>query len=404
MSSMNILFLTVSRIDDIKSRGIYTDLLRHFIKEGHKIFVASPIERRISKKTHLIKKEDHTILKVRTLNIQKTNFIEKGLGTLLLEYQFEKAINRYFEQIKFDLILYSTPPITLTRIIEKIITRDRAKSYLMLKDIFPQNAVDIGMMSESGLLYRLFRKKERKIYRLSDYIGCMSPANVKFLLQHNPEINLENVEVCPNSIETETDLPDIDKVKIRKRFGIPQDSVIFIYGGNLGKPQGLDFLLQVLDSNGNHIDRYFLVVGSGTEYGKMAQWFEKNKPENAQLLSALPKQAYDELVRSCDVGLIFLDPRFTIPNYPSRLLSYLEYKMPILMATDVNTDIGAIAKKNGYGLWCENGDLEKFNALVDKLASNSLLRTEMGEKGYNFLEENYTVVKSYEIIMKHFQQ
>ena len=167
---MNILFLTVSRIDDINNRGIYTDLLRHFIKEGHRIFIVSPSERRFGKKTYLMEDENYSLLKVKTLNIQKTNFIEKGIGTILLEYQFEKAINRYFKQIRFDLILYSTPPITLTRIIEKIKTRDRAKTYLLLKDIFPQNAVDIGMMSPKGILYRLFRKKEQKLYQLSDYI------------------------------------------------------------------------------------------------------------------------------------------------------------------------------------------------------------------------------------------
>lgn len=415
---MNILFLTVTKIDDINSRGIYTDLLRLFINRRHQVYIVSPIERRFNTDTHLIEKDNHEILKVKTLNIQKTNFIEKGIGTFLLEYQFEKAINKYFKNVKYDLILYSTPPITLTRIIDKIKKIDGAKTYLLLKDIFPQNAVDIGMMSASGLLYRLFRKKEHMLYRLSDYIGCMSPANVRFLLKHNPEINPERVEVCPNSVEIETGsfssntksqtvVPSIDPLavdnsKIRGKFGIPAESVVFIYGGNLGKPQGLDFLLRVLDSNRNKKDRCFLVVGSGTEYEKMAQWFEENKPENAQLLQALPKQEYDELVQSCDVGLIFLDPRFTIPNYPSRLLSYLEYRMPVLMATDINTDIGSIAEENGYGLWCENGDLSQFNLLLDKLTSDKNLRIQMGEKGYKFLKENYTAEKSYEIIMRHF--
>lgn len=400
---MNVLFLTIAKIDDINCRGIYTDLLRHFIKEGHKVFVASPTERRFGKQTHLIEKGNHTILKIRTLNIQKTNFIEKGMGTVLLEGQFEKAIDRHYKDIRFDLVLYSTPPITLTQIIDKIKTRDQAKSYLLLKDIFPQNAIDIGMMSGSGVLYRLFRKKEKKLYRLSDYIGCMSPANVKYLLQHNPEINPESVEVCSNSIELGSNLPTVDKAMIKNKFGIPPESVVFIYGGNLGKPQGMDFLLRVLDSNRDKKDRYFLVVGSGTEYGKIAQWFEENKPNNSQLFSALPKQDYDELVQSCDVGLIFLDPRFTIPNYPSRLLSYLEYKMPVLMATDLNTDIGAIAEENGYGFWCKNGDLKKFNSLIGTLTTYPELRTQMGERGYNFLKENYTVKHSYDIIMKHFE-
>ena len=288
-------------------------------------------------------------------------------------------------------------------IINKIKNRNHARTYLLLKDIFPQNAVDIGIMPSSGILYHTFRKKEQKLYQLSDYIGCMSPANVKYLLKHNPEINPESVEVCPNSVELEINFPTIEKDKIKEKFGIPAQSVVFIYGGNLGKPQGLDFLLKVLDSNRDKKNIYFLVVGSGTEYGKMAQWFDSNKPENAQLLSALSKQDYDELVQSSDVGLIFLDPRFTIPNYPSRLLSYLEYKMPVLMATDVNTDIGAIAEENGYGVWCENGDVDKFNSLVDKLVANPVLRTLMGEKGYKYLEENYTVEHSYDIIMKHFE-
>ena len=419
---MNILFLTVSRIENIENRGIYTDLLRCFIKNGHKVHIVSPTERRFGKETQLIENSNHSILKVKTLNIQKTNIVEKGIGTILLEYQFEKAINKYYRDIKFDLILYSTPPITLTRIIEKIKKRDGARTYLLLKDIFPQNAVDIGMMSKSGLLYKTFRKKERKLYHLSDFIGCMSPANVEFVLKHNPEIDADTVEVCPNSVELETELPISDPIKseptmtetivseptklnksvLKEKYGIPSDSTVFIYGGNLGKPQGLDFLLDVLDSNRSKKDRYFLVVGSGTEYSKISKWFEDNKPNNAQLISALPKQEYDELVRWSDVGLIFLDPRFTIPNYPSRLLSYLEYKMPVLMATDVNTDIGSIAQENGYGLWCENGDLEKFNSILDTLAGDPNLRTRMGEKGYQYLVENYTVEKSYEIIMRHF--
>lgn len=399
---MNVLFLTVTKIEDINSRGIYTDLLRLFIKNGHKVHIVSPAERRFNVDTHLIENNDNSILKVKTLNIQKTNIVEKGIGTILLEYQFEKAINKYYRDIKFDLVLYSTPPITLTRIIDKIKKRDGARTYLLLKDIFPQNAVDIGMMSKTGLLYKSFRKKERTLYQLSDFIGCMSPANVEFVLNHNPDIDADRVEVCPNSVELKKEFSVIDKSALKSKYGIPSDATLFIYGGNLGKPQGLDFLLDVLDSNRSKKDRYFLVVGSGTEYSKISKWFEDNKPNNAQLISALPKQEYDELVRSCDVGLIFLDPRFTIPNYPSRLLSYLEYKMPVLMATDINTDIGTIAQENGYGLWCENGDLEKFNSLLDTLTNNSDLRSQMGENGYKFLKENYTVEKSYEIIMNHF--
>jgi glycosyltransferase involved in cell wall biosynthesis len=102
--------------------------------------------------------------------------------------------------------------------------------------------------------------------------------------------------------------------------------------------------------------------------------------------------------------MIFLDKRFTIPNYPSRLLSYLEYKMPVITATDPNTDIGRIAEENGYGYWSLSGDIEKINLNIKKLTQNPDLIREMGESGYCFLKGNYTVENSYKIIISHFEK
>ena len=112
-------------------------------------------------------------------------------------------------------------------------------------------------------------------------------------------------------------------------------------------------------------------------------------------------QSYDQLVRTADVGMIFLDRRFTIPNFPSRLLSYLEAKLPILLATDINTDIGRIAECNKFGLWAESNDLIRFNEHLEYLITNVALRKSMGNNGYRFLQENYTVDKTADIILSH---
>lgn len=400
---MNILFLTLHPISDISERGIYTDLTREFIRHGHQIYIVVPAERRFHLPTGIKESEGAKILSVKTLNIQKTNLIEKGLGTLLLEYQYQRAIRKYWKNIKFDLILYSTPPITFNRVISSVKRRCEAKTYLLLKDIFPQNAVDLGMFSKGSFVYKLFRKKEERLYQLSDHIGCMSPANVEYVLRHNPSITAERVEVCPNSIELHGKKSGYNNGVLLQKLNIPTDKLLLIYGGNLGRPQGIDFLMNVLAANEKRTDTYFVVVGNGTEYGKISQWFRNNTPHNSCLIPSLPKQEYDDLVSACDVGLIFLDNRFTIPNYPSRLLSYLENRMPVLMATDMNTDIGPIAEKNGYGLWTESGNLETFMEMVEFVAEDREKLKLMGEKGYDYLKENYTVERTYRIIMKHFQ-
>lgn len=400
---MNILFLTLHNISDISERGIYTDLMREFIRNGHRVHIVVPAERRFHQSTQIIESSGAQILRVKTLNIQKTNFIEKGIGTLLLEYQYKQAIEKFWKDIKFDLILYSTPPITFNKVIELLKVRCEAKTYLLLKDIFPQNAVDLGLFSKKSFFYKLFRRKEERLYKISDYIGCMSPANVEYVLRHNPSVNAEKVEICPNSIELCDENPEYDRNCLLQKMNIPTDKLLFVYGGNLGCPQGVGFLMDVLAANEKRTDIYFVVVGNGTEYRRIERWFHENNPHNACLLSSLPKQEYDNLVKACDVGLIFLDKRFTIPNYPSRLLSYLENRMPVLLATDRNTDIGLIAEKNGYGLWTESGNLVSFMEMVDFMAADKNRIKAMGERGHSYLAANYTVENGYRIIMKHFE-
>lgn len=419
---MNVVFFTLVRISDIEERGIYQDLMRKFRDEGHQVYIVTAAERRLEQETSLVDSHGVKILNVKTLNVQKTNIVEKGIGTLLIERQFKAAIKKYLGGVKFDLITYSTPPITFTNVVKYLKQQNpQAVSYLQLKDIFPQNAVDIGMMSTTGikgLLYKFFRRKEKKLYAFSDYIGCMSPANVEFVLKHNPEIDAKRVEVAPNSLELkdyslQDGQEEAERYYIRKKYNLPTDKPIFIYGGNLGKPQGIDYLIKCLDANKDRTDCHFVVVGTGTELPKLQEWYDglrltayglkantnSTNHTNVTVMKGLPKEDYDMLVKYCDVGLIFLDHRFTIPNYPSRLLSYLEYKMPVVCATDVNTDIGRIAEENGYGYWCESVKPEDFTALVDKMLASD--RKALGEKGYEFLKENYTVENTYNAIMKH---
>ena len=404
---MNIIFITVSNINSIDDKGIYISLVRKFRNEGHQVYMVSPAERRMQQETRIIDTGGVKILKVKTLNIQKTNVVEKGLGTLLIERQYQSAIKKHLKGINFDLIYYSTPPITFTNVVRFMKKRNpKAVSYLLLKDIFPQNAVDIGMFGEKSIFNWYFRRKEVSLYKASDYIGCMSPANVEYLKKHNPFYPADHVEVAPNSIELierkmEDGQESAERCYIRKKYDLPTDKPIFIYGGNLGRPQGIDYLIKCLEANKKRMDCFFVVVGNGTEYSKIQAWCNDNHNSNVKLMQRLPEVDYEMLVRSCDVGLIFLDYRFTIPNYPSRLLGYIENKMPVICATDPNTDIGKIAEENGYGYWCESVKPEDFTALVDKMLASD--RKAMGEKGYQFLKENYLVEHTYNAMMAHFK-
>lgn len=402
---MNVLFLTMTDVN-LNGRGIYNDLMRKFHSEGHHIYIVCPVERRSGKNTYLNQNNHVSILHVRTLNLQKTNFVEKGVGQLMLEPLFKCSLKKYFGDVKFDLILYSTPPITFNRVIRyaKKASGNRATTYLLLKDIFPQNAVDLGLMRATGLrgvLYKIFQNKEKELYRISDWIGCMSPANVRYIIEHNPEIDSTKVELSPNSIEiipSDINLKGSCR-KILDKYGLPADKPIFIYGGNLGLPQGIPYLIECLEANSNRKDCHFLVVGSGTYYQTLEDWYKLRTPDSVTVLNGLPKVEYDQLVRACQVGLIFLDYRFTIPNFPSRLLSYLENRMPVICATDPNCDMGTIAEDNHFGYYVPSNSVDAFTASVDKMLASDMER--MGERGYEYLKANYSVDNTYNSIIKH---
>lgn len=405
---MNILFLTLVNISSFEERhNIYADLCRELVKEGNTVHIVCPIENKSDVETHFEQYgEGSGILKIKTGKIQKTNIIRKGIETILAGSRYKNAVKKHLSTLKYDLIVYSTPPITLVDVVKYIKKRDGAMTYLLLKDIFPQNAVDIGMMTDKGVksvIYKYFRDKEKKLYAVSDSIGCMSQRNAEYLLAHNAYIPSEKVHVSPNSFEPTVEKKSYEeKQAIREKYGLPIDKKIFVYGGNLGRPQGVPFIVECMKRLALRDDAYFVICGGGTEYGIIEKYTVESGQKNLLLIAGLPRDEYEEFVGCCDVGLIFLDHRFTIPNFPSRLLSYMQKSMPVICCTDKSTDVGKVAVEGGFGWSCESLDPDDFLRAVE-LAS--VADTEkMGEAAAKYLIDNYSVKKSAEIILGEFEK
>lgn len=404
---MNILFVTLP-FSTTKTAVFYDDLLLEFVHNGDNVYVACANERDCGETPGLSRYKGMTVLRIPTGKITgQVGIVEKGISILLIDYQFKRAIKKYYANLHVDLILYPTPPITLVNTVKYLKKKTGARTYLLLKDIFPQNAVDLGLLKTTGLkgiIYKIFRKMENTFYDISDNIGCMSPANVKFLLDNNKDIDPKIVEICPNSINPPKVKPNrdgIDSSLLRCKYNIPEDAIIFLYGGNLGRPQGIDFLVECLKEEKNNKKVFFLIIGAGSECNKLFFFINEYKPSNTVFLDYLPKDEYQSIVDICDVGMIFLDYRFTIPNFPSRFLSYLSSAIPVLVATDSVCDMGTIAEENGFGYHCLSNDVKGFSEIVNRFIYSD--RSSMGNNAWDFFINNYTVERSRRIILSHFE-
>lgn len=78
----------------------------------------------------------------------------------------------------------------------------------------------------------------------------------------------------------------------------------------------------------------FLFVGQGTEVKNLKNLRESLQLNNVVFKDFIPREDYEKLVSSCNVGIVSLDPRFTVPNFPSKTVDYLKLGLPILAAID----------------------------------------------------------------------
>ncbi len=385
---MKILYLTLSKIE-LNTPGIYSDLV-NALKENHEITIAQVCEPKDVKATTLTEESGVRILKVLVGELFGVNFIKKGINTLKIEPLLKSAVAKYLKNEKFDLVLYATPPITFSGVVKYAKKHFGCRSFLMLKDIFPQNAVDIGLFGKNSPFNLFFRRKEQSLYRLSDVIGCMSEGNKQYLLEHNPKVPAGKVMVFPNTQAVE----ELTEISIHKE-GEP---VRFVFGGNFGKPQAIDFLIEAIGSEGmQKLPAQFVFIGNGSEKNKVKEAAERLP--NMEFHDFMPPREYDALMKKCDVGLISLDARFTIPNYPSRTLSYMAQAKPILACTDRVTDIKElITEQANCGLWCASDDVNGFVQAVSRMCEDIPMLATYGKNGREYFVQNFDVKRSVSMI------
>lgn len=395
---MNILFLFIAYPKNDQNKSIYTDLVEEFAKNRHNVYVVAP---NINEKTTFQKENGIPVLRVETKNIFNVNIFVKGINILRLPVLYKKAIDTHLKNINFDWIISATPPITFASLINSLKQKMSCRSYLIVRDIFPQNAKDLGLIKNPFIFY-LFRMQEKMLYKNSDILGCMSNGNIKYLQKHNPTIPINKYSLLPNWIKIEiiSELSEERKQQIKKKYDIG-NKFIALFGGNLGKPQRIDFILELAKKCKTNNDILFLLIGDGTEKETIKETIIKENLSNVRVYEMIHRDEYKNLSQVCDIGMVNLSEKFSIPNIPSRTLAYWEASIPILAAIDKNTDYGEMLDSEYGGLWSITGDIESYYSNLLRFKNDPTLKAEMGRNGREALSNRYSVKNAYQNIINH---
>ena len=395
-----ILYLALDFPNIEKSNNLYTDLMEEFRNNNHEVYVVAPSSE--INNTVLNEESGMKVLRVKSMPLLNVNAVKKGFANLLLPKQYLKAIKKHYQYIDFDLIILPTPPITLYNVVNSLKKKNKTPVYLILRDIFPQNAIDLGMISKKGAIYKYFRRLEKKLYAISDRIGCMSKGNIDYVIQHNKEIDASKLHLLRNWQKNQ-EFEKIDKQEIKKKFNLENKFVIF-FGGNIGKPQKVENIVALADAFKINKEVVFYIIGKGTEKNKLITLVNDYKLKNVIIKDFLPRNEYIEMMQIADVGLVSLDENFTIPNMPSKALSYFNMKIPVVALLDVNTDFGTwIEDEVKAGYWASAKNPVLLKEKIEYLIQNPELRNSIGVNGYNYFIRHLNPNVAYKTIINSFE-
>lgn len=397
---MNILFLFAQYPEDEDGSNLHKDLPDEFCRHGHGVFVATIRERRVEKETAISRENGRSVLRVKVGNMfDDVSKIEKALVTLLMDRKLAFQIRKHWGDVEFDLIVGSTPWTAGSRLISDLKIHFKCPAFLVLWDIFPQNAKDLGLI-RNPLIFKFFKSRELKSLKNFDHIGCMTEGNRDYLVENYPSIPKNKMTIFP--LWGSKGQVDQENIINKEELGFHHDDFIVVFGGNMGLPQNLSNVIRLANEVKEVANIKFLFVGKGSETNKLKALVEELSLYNVTFMEYLDRKIYEGLMLSCNVGLVSLSPQFTVPNFPSKTMDYLKYNLPILAALDKCSlaDYGQfIAFKAKVGLCCEADDMNMYKENLLSLYQDQDLYERLRNNCQKAFEEEFNITSNYETIM-----
>jgi len=390
---MKILLITDSYPPEIRSASHLMQELAEGLKErGHRIIVCTSYpqynlsdEYKDIEFLEYTKENDIEIIRVKTLPHHKVNFIIRGIAQLYMPYIFYKKIKKYTKE-KIDAVIVYTPPLPLAKAGEMIKKEFAARYLLNVQDIFPQNAIDLGIL-KNKMLIKFFEQMEYKAYKNADIFTVHSEGNYDFILNRYPNFK-DKLYVLQNWVETKS-FEEVDLTgEFRKRYGL-ENRFIILFAGVIGPSQGLDFVIEVAENIKELKDICFLIVGDGMEKERLEKLVKEKQLNNVYFKPFVSKTGYPKLVADCDVGLVSLTSLNKTPVVPGKILGYMASRKPILAFLNKESDGHKIIENAKCGYSCTSDNLQKAIEITKLIYSKKEELKKMGENGYRYVKENF---------------
>lgn len=385
---------------------LYADIIYCLSNMGHDITILAPsIEDDFSGKRKEGKVEVVRVpLKPFIGNI---SFYKKGIRIMEMSKKYIAAYNKCIADEKFDIILMATPPSSLYDVVKLAKKRSGAKFYLILRDIHPE-CLDRKKIPErfakrtdvydeckrpygvNFFVEKLLFYQSQSLYKLADWVGCMSPGNQRFFKTIAPYIDDDRIVLLPNWYKGR-EYSGCKSDKLLEKYNL-KGKFIAIFGGTIGEAQAVWNIATLAKHNLEKKDVVFLIVGRGSKKDVLENIAKKDNLTNIRFLNYLPREDYEQILELADLGLISIDEKYKVPTCPSKIIGYMALAKPVLAMFNEGSDYGEYyIDQTGCGLYSVDLNHKKMFENFDFFYCHPKERVLMGMAGYNYYKTHLTV-------------
>ena len=340
------------------------DLVAEFTNQGHDVTVLLP-DASLETPWRLEESENIRVLRLSAPRTKDVSYISRAIAEFRLANAMWKSYRKTpFRVSVFDGVVWYSPTIFLGSLAAKLKHLSGCRAYLILRDIFPEWAVDMGLLKR-GLLYRYFKSVEKFQYRQADVIGVQTPSNLDYFSKEHEEINA-SIEVLNNWLapcKATTCTIDLSRTPLA-------DRKIFVYTGNIGIAQGIDILIDLAARYKGDNSVGFLFVGRGTALGHLKKQIVSRQLDNVLIHDEIDPNEIPSLLSQCEAGLIALDPRHRHDNIPGKFLAYMQAGLPVLATINPGNDLETLINEMQVGRVITSNRAEDLKAEADALLAS----------------------------------
>lgn len=337
------------------------DLSRELVAQGHDVTVILPGAELT--KPWLVEKVDGVqVLRLKAPKTKDIGYIRRTLGEFLMPFAMRLRLSRTeFSKRQWDGVIWYTPSIFHGPLANALKRSSRCKAYLIIRDIFPQWAVDMGLMRR-GLAYYFFKSVAHYQYSIADVIGVQSPGNCAYFENWRQKSGRQ-LEVLSNWLGK--------AAQTRCSIRVNQTSLagrkVFVYAGNMGIAQGVDIVLDLAEALKDRSDIGFMFVGRGSDAPRLKQAAQIRGLQNVLFFDEIHPDEIPDLYAQCSVGIVALDARHKSHNIPGKFLTYMQSGLPVLANINAGNDLADLIRTEKVGQVCESNQVNELRQLAEKI-------------------------------------